>query len=289
MTLRQVIYRVVTGGGDPTQSGIYDSIGLYARVTLTDMIDPATDTILTKVKATYADTSVSPSDAATLYAKVNLADTAGAQADALKGLGLGLGDANATPVDALSALRLALSETPSPSPTDTLKTGFAGTGLNDAVATPTEARSTAVTTWASSQTTSGQAPTNPANAVGQANGTLAIVKGQGGVLSGTNSVMTLTIPVASIPATGAKTLRIYAKYISALVTSSVTYANTGGTPASGTVDFGTGDDATTTPKDIALTTIGTSLTVTFTAGGGLLGIAGEYDVDAIGVRVANPF
>lgn len=62
-------------------------------------------------------------------------------------------------------------------------------GLLDLRAAPTDARQSMVFGWASSQTTSGTAPTNPGNALGQRDGAVATVK-TGGLAAG-QSALTL--------------------------------------------------------------------------------------------------
>jgi hypothetical protein len=274
----------VNTGGIPGSSSTSDAIALYARVQLADTITTvATDAVVTALRATYADTNATPTDGtAQLYAKVNLADTAPAQSDLLARLGLTLAEANNAPDDQLSALSLSLGNETNAVPGDVIKTGFAGAGLQDLSATPTEARSAVVRTWASAQTNSGQAPTNPANAVGQQDGTVATVAGSTALVGGNASVLTLTIPVASIPAGTNRILRCYATVATGLAGGSATFTNTGGTPASGALPL-----TTTSPADVTLTTVGTALSVTFTSNAGLLGM-NVYTVDAVGVVTTLP-
>ncbi len=344
MALRQVLTTktVYVGGGGEGSTSTIDSIGLYARVLLSDTItNVATDNLTLYARVGLDDASPGQSDDISLYAKVNLADSAGGQVDALNKvalttvdtaaaqsddyrLGLGIADTNAAPgdtlnigtliadtappqADALNRLALGMTETnntpddaltalalagildTNATPTEAIKTGFKGGGLSDTSPGQGDGFSTVVTTWATSSSTSGAATTNAANGVGQANGTLAIVKGSGGALGGTSATYTLTIPVASIPASGTKTLLIYATHVTGLlVTDTLTYTNTGGNPASGSVTFND-NNAIGTPYTVPLTTIGTALSVTFTANTAALGAVGEFDVDAVGVRTVAPF
>jgi hypothetical protein len=285
MTLRQVIYRVVEqGGGDPTKSGITDSIALYARVNLADTVASATDSIGVRLKAAYADTAAGQSDTIGLYAKVNAVDTAPPQSDQLTSLALTGADTNAEPGDAITVLRLALEGDTNLVPGEAIKTGFAGPALSDSAPTPIDARPTiTVHTWAASQTSSGSGVTNGANAVGAANGTVATVTGSG--LLATNNTLTLTIPVASVPASGAKTLRCFIGYTASLNTASVTFTNPGGSPASGTVPVANGAVAGT-PTAVALTTVGTSFTVTITMNAAAL-LAPTYLVDAVEIQTVS--
>ncbi len=286
-------------GLNDASPGQGDDISLYAKVNLADTAAAQADA-LNKLALTTADTAGAQSDdyrlglglpdanatpSDVLNLGTTLPDTSPGQSDALNGLALGIADANDTPADALTALALAGLIDSNAAPTDTVRTGFMGSGLSDTSGTPSESRSTLVSTWAGSQTNSNTS--NPANALGQNNGTEAVCAGTTG-LGAANGTLTLTIPVASIPAAGAKVLRIYARLNEGLLlVSTCTYSNTGGSPASGTVSIASGGAAGSF-TDVPLTTIGTSLTVSFTAIGSLLANSTWY-VDAVGVRSSNPF
>lgn len=286
MTLRQVIYRVeVPGTGTGGGPGITDSIGLYARITLTDQItSTATDTLSIAAKTTYAENNATPTDTLGLFAKVFGFDTAPGQSDALANLAIGGAEANPTPADALSALAMALTPETNATPDEAIKTGFAGSALADTSGPAVDSRpTTTVHTWASSQTSNGGGTTNGANAIGARNGTIATVTGTG--LLATTSTLTLTIPVASVPPTGAKTLRCYIGYTSSLNTATVTFTNTGGVPASGTVPVANGA-VIGTSTDIALTSIGTSFTVQVLVNAAAL-LAPTFTVDAVEIQTVS--
>lgn len=284
MVLRQVIYRVVEqGGGDPTKTGIYDTIGLYAKVQLTDTVATATDDLLFGAHVSYAETVAAQSDTLGLYAKVNGADTIPSQSDLLTALALTGTETNAAPVDALNALSLYTTADTNTTPTEAVKTGFAGPALADTMTPVVDARpTTTVHTYAASQASSGGGTTNGANAVGAPNGTVATVTGTG--LGGT-STLTLTIPVASVPVTGAKTLRCYIGFTSSLATASVTFTNTGGNPASGTVPVANGA-VIGTSTNLAITTVGTAFTVQVLVNSAAL-LAPSYSVDAVEIQTVS--
>lgn len=285
MVLRQVIYRVVEpGSGDPNATGITDAISLYAKVQLADTIQAApTDTLVARIKATYSETAPVQSDSVALYAKVNAADTAPAQSDRLASLALTGAETNAEPQDIISALSLALPGETNSIPTESITTGFAGPALSDSAPTPIDARPTVtVHTWAASQASSGGGTTNGANAVGARNGTVATVTGTG--LGGT-STLTLTIPVASVPASGAKTLRCFIGFSASLATATVTFNNPGGSPASGTVPVANGA-VIATSTDVAITTVGTSFTVQVLVNSGAL-LAPSFSVDAVEIQTVS--
>lgn len=285
MVLRQVIYRVVEqGGGDPTKTGIYDSIGLYARVNLFDTITAvATDTINLYGRASYADTAAGQSDTLGLYAKVNVFDTAPGQSDQLTDLTLTGAEANPSPFDALNALKLYTAADINALPTEAVTTGLSGSALGDTMTPAIDARpTTTVHTYAASQASAGGGATNGANAVGAPNGTIANVTGTG--LGGTSTI-TLTIPVASVPANGIKTLRCYIAFTASLSTANVTFTNTGGNPASGTVPVANGATITTS-TDVAITTVGTAFTVKVLVNSAAL-LAPTYSVDAVEIQTVS--
>jgi hypothetical protein len=282
--IKEIQYVNVGGGGGSTSTS--DALFMYAKVKLDpDVNATPTDAIGFYAKVGLPDTAPAQSDAVSLYAKVNLADTAPAQSDLLARLGITGQDVNNTPDDAITALALSGIVETNNVPTDTVKTGFAGPALRDTVNTPTDARSAVVSTWGSAQTNANT--TNPANALGQADGVMATAAGVTG-LSAKTATLTITIPVASIPASSSGyTLRMYATgTMGLLMTLSATYTNTGGTPASGTISNATNVTAPST--DVTLTTIGTALSVTFTAQGSLL-VASSWSVDAVCVITTPTF
>lgn len=282
MTLRQVIYRVEVPVGTPGQSGINDAIALYARVNLTDTITAtASDALSIQARVRYAESNPTPTEDLGLYAKVNAADTAPGQSDALRSLALTGAETNPEPIDIISALRLALPTEANDIPSEALTTGFTGF-MDQSPAMIDQRPTTTVHTWAASQASAGGGTTNGANAVGAANGTVATVTGTG--LGGT-STLTLTIPVASVPASGAKTLRCYIGFTASLATANVTFTNTGGVPASGTVPVANGATIGTS-TDVAITTVGTAFTVRVLVNSGAL-LAPSFSVDAVEIQTVS--
>jgi hypothetical protein len=280
--ITETVYVNTGGGGGSTSTS--DALFMYAKVKLDpDVNATPTDSVGFYAKVGLPDTAPAQSDAVSLYAKVNLADTAPAQSDLLARLGITGQDANNAPDDAITKLALAGIVETNATPTDTVKTGFAGPALQDVATAPTDGRSAVVSTWGATQTNTNA--TNPANALGQSDGVFAAAAGTTG-LSPKNATLTITIPVASIPASSTGyTLRMYATGTFALLTTlTAAYTNTGGTPASGTIASGANVTAATT--DVALTTIGTALSVTFNATGSLLA-ASSWSVDAVCV-IATP-
>lgn len=286
MSLRQVLTTktIYVGGGGEGSTSTSDSIALYARVNLSDQITAtATDEITFAARATYTETNTSPSDNLGLFAKVNVTDSAPTQSDKIISLGLGAAETNTVLSDIISALGVALPAETNATPSEEITTGFAGPALSDAAPAAVDARPTiTVHTWAASQTSAGGGTTNGANAVGATNATVATVTGTG--LGGT-STLTLTIPVASVPATGAKTLRCYIGFTASLATANVTFTNTGGSPASGTVPVTSGA-VETASTDIALTSVGTSFTVKVLVNSGAL-LAPSYRVDAVEIQTVS--
>lgn len=275
----QITNTIYVGGG---AAGISDSIGLYARVNLSDAIaTTASDAITTRIAATYAETNAGQSESLGLYAKINNTDTAPAQTDLLTALALTGFETNPIPADVLSALSLNVGTELNSVPTETIKTGLSGFA-ETAPATVDARPTTTVHTYAASQTSSGGGTTNGANAVGGPNATVATVTGTG--LGGT-STLTLTIPVASVPTNGAKTLRCYIGFTASLATANVTFTNTGGTPASGTVPVANGA-VIGTSTDLVITTIGTAFTVQVLVNSAAL-LAPSYSVDAVEIQTVS--
>ncbi len=280
MVLRQVVTRIYTGGGGGP--GISDTIALYARVNLFDTISTtASDAISTRIAASYAETNTGQAESLGLYAKVNGVDTAPAQSDLLTALALTGYENNPVPADVLQALAVNTGTDLNAVPTETVKTGF--TGFAETAPGAIDARPTTTAhTYAASQASSGGGTTNGANAIGAPNGTVATVTGSG--LGGANT-LTLTIPVASVPTNGAKTLRCYIAFSAALATATVTYTNTGGSPASGTVPVANGA-VIGTSTDVVITTVGTSFTVQILVNAGGI-LAPSFSVDAVEIQTVS--
>ena len=151
-----------------------------------------------------------------------------------------------------------------------------------------ESASANVYSFGSSQTTSGTAPTNPSNAIGQNNGTLANCKAQG-IPTPTASVLNVTIARGGVPAGGTKTvLAWYRTNAGVADTFTLGYSAPGGTPTSITLPPG---DFLTTPFSQAITGIGGAddPVFSFSHNAVVAATGGSVDVDAVAIRSEGVF
>lgn len=132
-----------------------------------------------------------------------------------------IADSNASQTDAaFFAITDAESETIA-AQVEALTVSASGSGLSEAVDGQSESVASTLVRWATSNTTAGTAPTNPANAEGSNDGTVAQVKA-GGITNGT-STLTLTIAAPLTGVTAGASVQIRAYYaITAGVTETFT-------------------------------------------------------------------
>jgi hypothetical protein len=251
------------------------------------------------------DSNTAPTDAAAYTLALALADALGAQSDAalLNLLGLadlnaaqidtlllnlkGLGDTNVTPGEALLLAIAGLGDTVA-AQTETAQIGFPAPDFADSSPAPTEASTCDVTSWGTSTTTAGTAPTNAANATGINNGTLATCKAAG-VPTVVASTLNVVIARGGVPTGGTKT--VYAWYSTnagVADTFTLTYTATGGTPATITLPAG---NFLTTPFSQAITEIGgaNDPVFTFTHTAVTAATGGSISVDAVAIKTAGAF
>lgn len=271
-----------TGGGTdpgpppgvpPGAAIMSDAIALFARVGVSDTNLTPTELVTYAIAATYADTAAAQAEA--LKLGITQADLNAAQAD-LATLGVVATDLNAAQSETLKLALAGFADT-SAAQTETLKAGLAQIIETNIV--PTDTRSTNTTTWATSNTTAGTAPTNPTNGQGEKNGTLANVKA-GGVANGT-STLNLFVPPASVPAGGTKQIVAYYRTNPNVGdTFTLNYASASGTPTGLTLPAG---DFLTTPHTAAITAIGTNCAFGFSHQVAVIATGGSIDIDAVGV------
>lgn len=217
---------------------------------------PAGAAVLTDslaVEIIVADSNAAPTDSFTFDIDTTLTDTNAALADALTiGIGL-LADSNPTPSEALQSL---------------------------------------LTRWVTATATSGTtAPTNPANAQGQNNGTVATCK-VGGLTAGT-SVLTCTIatPMPEIAPGSTRTLVAYYAFNAGVGDSCsavVSYRQVG-QGSNTTVNLPATGNFLTTPATASLTNIDPSqpITITYTHSATVPATGGSVTVDATGIQTSG--
>ena len=174
-------------------------------------------------------------------------------------------------------------------PTEALEFGLSG--YADTLATVTEARESLLVRWATTNSTSGTAPTSPTNAQGQANGTTATVKA-GGLANGTSTLnLTIAAPMGEIAAGATRTLRAYysiAAGVADTFTCTVSYRQQG-QGANTTLNLPATGDYLAAGTPLALTNIDPSVsaTATFTHAAPVPSAGGQINVDAVGIETTG--
>lgn len=174
--------------------------------------------------------------------------------------------------------------------TDTATFGIEG--YADTVAGQTEARQSVLDRWVTTTATSGTtAPTNPTNAQGQNNGTVATCKA-GGLANGT-SILTCTIapPMPEITSGSTRTLFAYYAFnagVSDSCAAVVSYRQVG-QGSNTTVNLPSTGNFLTTPTSISLTNIdpSVSITITYTHTAAVPATGGSVTVDATGIQTTG--
>jgi hypothetical protein len=187
--------------------------------------------------------------------------------------GISLADINALQSENLARkVNITYAEV-NPTTSEILKLKVSLSNLTETNPNQSDNRNSVTQTFITSHTTSGTAPTNPTNSYGAKNDTLATIKGKGGA-SPTSSTLIGTVPVANVPAGGAKVLRVWFQIaLSTGDSGSISYTNTGGIPASGTI-ASTSINNLATPAQVNLTSVGTSFKITATHTGAFVSGAG---------------
>lgn len=161
----------------------------------------------------------------------------------------------------------------------------------DSVGTPTDSRGSVITRWASSNTTSGTAPTNPTNAQGEKNGTVATCK-TGGVAAGTSGlVLTIATPMAEISSGSTRTFYAYYAFNAGTAdtcAASVSYRQVG-QGANTTITLPATGNFLTTPTSASLTNIDPTfpITASFLHSATVVATGGSVTVDAVGVETTG--
>lgn len=260
--------------GVPSGAAIMsDAIGLFARVGLADTNLTPSELVTYALAAAYADTAAAQAEA--LQLGITQQDLVAAQAELAK-VGVVAAELNAAQAETLALALRGLAETQA-TPGESVEAGLAQ--IIESNSAPTDTRSTNVTTWATSNTTSGTAPTNPTNGQGSNNGTLANVKA-GGVANGT-STLNLFVPPGSIPASGTKQIVAYYRTNPNVGdTFTLNYASNGGTPTGLALPPG---NFLTVPHTAAITAVGTNCAFGFSHQVVVIATGGSIDIDAVGV------
>lgn len=165
---------------------------------------------------------------------------------------------------------------------------FGFDGYLDSNAGQTEARQSEMVRWVTVTATGGNtAPTNPTNAQGQNNGTVATCKAGG--LAAATSVLTCTIaaPFGEIPSGQTRTLRAYYNFAAGTadsITAVVSYRQVG-QGANTTANLPATGNFLTTPATLNLTNIDPSqnVVITFTHSATVPATGGSLTVDAVGI------
>lgn len=208
--------------------------------------------------------------------------------DATFALNLLQGDTNVVPADAGTYALALLQEDTVAAQTETASLGFSGADFVDSSVAPTDARTADVTSWGTSVSTVGTAPTNTANALGSNDGLVATCKAAG-LPTVVPSTLNVTIARGGVPAGGTKTiLAYYSTNAGVADTFTLTYTATGGTPVTITLTEG---NFLTTPFSQAITNIGgaNDPVFTFTHTCTLAATGGSISVDAVGIRSVGAF
>lgn len=288
-----VIVKRVTqaGGGDlpPGAAVMTDSLSLVATVFLDDTNAVLSDTPYFELDLALADTNAAQAETLTVAVSGDaLSEMVSGQADALL---LALKDGELA--DTLGAqgedILLSLS---GEQLNDAIATqaeaallGFSGAALSDANAEASDSKATTVFAWGNTTSTAGTAPTNPGNATGANNGTLAQVKA-GGIANGT-STLNVTLASGSVPA-GSRVLRAWYQTNPAAVGDTLTLTFQGG-GTTGNLSLPAGDFLAT-PYEVALPGALQSQPVfVFTIASTTPATGGNIQVDAVAVVTSGVF
>lgn len=288
-----IIVRRVTqaGGGDvpPGAAVMTDSLALVATVFLAETNDALSDAPLFHLDLSLADTNAEPLEGLTVaIAGDALADLMAGQSDellfALKDgeLAESLGVQGEEILLAVSGAQLSDAID---AQTEAATLGFSGAELSDVNAAPGDSKATTVFAWGNTTSSSGTAPTNPGNATGANNGTLAQVKA-GGLANGT-STLNVTLASGSIPA-GTRVLRAWYQTNPAAVGDTLTLTfQGGGTTGNLTLPAG---DFLSTPHEVALPgTLQSQPVFVFTIASTTPATGGNIQVDAVAVVTSGVF
>lgn len=196
---------------------------------------------------------------------------------------LGLSDSIATPTDSATFFLDAFYTDSTGTPTETAR--FEVSGYNDSNAGHSEARTSVLTRWATTNSVVGSV-TNPTNAQAENNGTVATVK-SAGTVTGTISTLNLNI-VAPLTGSGSTpTFKAWYNNITGVADTFVnqlSYRQTGsGTNTVITLPTG---NFLTTPYTIALTNVDSAVTMiaTFSHTAAVAATGGSTTVDAVGIE-----
>lgn len=155
-----------------------------------------------------------------------------------------------------------------------------------------EQRDSLMTRWVTTTATGGStAPTNPTNAQGQANGTVATCKA-GGLAAGT-SILTCTIvaPFSEISSGATRTLVAYYNFAAGVgdsITAQVSYRQVG-QGSNTTLNLPETGNFLTTPATLSLTNIDPSqnVVITYTHSATVPATGGSLTVDATGIETSG--
>lgn len=169
---------------------------------------------------------------------------------------------------------------------------FGFDGYVDTSAGQTEARASEIVRWVTVTATGGNtAPTNPTNAQGQNNGTVATCKA-GGVAAAT-SILTCTIaaPFVEVASGSTRTLRAYYNFAAGTadsITAVVSYRQVG-QGANTTANLPATGNFLTNPATLSLTNIdpAQNIVITFTHSATVPATGGSLTVDAVGIVTSN--
>jgi hypothetical protein len=169
---------------------------------------------------------------------------------------------------------------------------FGFDGYLDANQGQSEIRNSLLTRWVTVTATGGStAPTNPTNAQGQNNGTVATCKA-GGLAAGT-SILTCTIaaPFSEIASGSTRTLVAYYSFAAGTgdsITAQVSYRQAG-QGANTTLNLPATGNFLTTPATLSLTNIDPSqnVVITYTHSATVPATGGSLTVDATGIQTSG--
>jgi len=220
--LVQTKKQIYLPGGSASVGGLTDTLGLSAAVNLVETLAAKSDTSIQNVSSSYSDTI--PGQSETIGLGTLYPDTLAGKTDvSTQSVAASYAETQAAVTDiSTQSVASSYAETQA-GKTEATTIGTSGSGLSDSKAAITESRSSIVDAWAGGNTTSGTAPTNPTNAQGSVNTTVATVKA-GGVANGTSQ---LTLTTFSPPTGGTPNLlRLYYQTLPTAVTDTCTVAYT---------------------------------------------------------------
>ena len=280
--------KIVQGGDLPPGAAVMsDGLSLVATVFLADANASLSESALYAITLSLVDENGVPGEDLTVALNgAALADAVSAQNEAVVFALSGLDEA--VPGQAETLLLAVRGDQLADALAEQLEAatiGVSGSGLADSNPAPADTSGSTVLVWGNATTTAGTAPTNPENAIGPNDGAVAQVK-TGGLTAG-SSTLNITLPAASIPASGSKLIQAWYATTAGVADSFSLQFEGGGTV--GTLALPAGNFLAS-PYELALSgTLQAAPAFVFTHAATVPATGGNVQIDAVAVVTTGVF